>query len=229
MPTPTNTKLTTIIPFDLVIDTDYGLIQLIKDKYYDRNIFNGILEVADRKDLISFLYCRKNKNPLYDFVLDIDDHDTINSLYEEFMEKEYANVLKKSEPTEFYTAVTFFNKSDGAITPIIMCRNKLEESFINALCKIEDINPPLPTIIGDYDTIDITAYDPIYFKYYTDSLKCIDKLKGKNIYIANYGFNFVYEEENDKVLLPDISLLLLDQNIAKITDIYSIDPEDIPV
>ena len=50
----------------------------------------------------------------------------------------------------------------------------------------------------------------------------------KNLYIANYGFNFQKTEDNEKILLPDISLLLLDHNIAKITDIYSIESEDIP-
>ena len=56
------------------------------------------------------------------------------------------------------------------------------------------------------------------------------KLKGKNIYIANYGFNFIYEEDKkDKVLIPDISILLLDQNIAKTIDIYSFNEEDIPL
>ena len=161
-------------------------------------------------------------------MLDENDQETLDSLYKEFIEKEYINILKRSKTTNFYEVVQLYNKSDGAITPIIMCRNELEETFINKLCKINDSNLPLPTIIGDYNNIDISNYDPVYFKYYTDTLKCLNKLKGKNIYIANYDFNFVYDNDS-KVLLPDISLLLLDQNIAKITDIYIIDPEDIPV
>ena len=35
MPISTNTTLTPIIPFSLIVDTDYGLMQLIKEKYYD--------------------------------------------------------------------------------------------------------------------------------------------------------------------------------------------------
>ena len=105
----------------------------------------------------------------------------------------------------------------------------MEESVINKLSKIEEINPPLSTLIGDYNDINISAYDPIYFKYYIDSTKVLDKLNGKNLYIANYEFNFMYTEENERILLPDISILLLDHNLAKTIDIYKINEEDIPI
>ena len=227
MPVSTNAKLTPIIPFDLILDTDYGLIQLIKEKYYDTNVFNGIIKNAKPKQILYFLCNRSNINPLFPFVYEKCE-DLIDSFYKEFIEKEYVSILKKSIVTDFFNLVKLFNSSDGAITPIILCRNELEESYINRLSKVQEIKPPLSTIVGDYDSIDVSIYDPIYFKYYTDTLKVLDKLNGKNLYIANYGFNFQKTEDNEKILLPDISLLLLDHNIAKITDIYSIESEDIP-
>ena len=227
MPTPTNSRLTTLIPFDLIIDTDYGLAQLIKDEYYDKTVFDGTLESQDQ-DLLWFLYSRNNPNPLSVLMWDEDDKDSMDSLYEDFINTKYIDILKKSKPTHYFEAVKLFNKSDGAITPIIMCKNELEESYIHKLCKENEIIPSISTIIGDYNTVDISAYDPIYFKYYTDTLKCIDKLHGKNLYISNYSFNFINDEKG-KVLLPDISILLLDQNIAKTIDIYSFNEEDIPL
>lgn len=227
MPIPTNSKLTPIIPFDLIVDTDYGLIQLIKEKYFDRSVFNGVIE-AEIKQIIYFLYSRKNINPLSEFVLEEIDKDTMDSLYKEFIEKEYVSILKRSITTDFYNLVKLFNSSDGAITPIILCKNELEESYVNKLSRIQEIKPPLNVLIGDYNDIDISPYDPIYFKYYTDTLKVLDKLNGKNLYIANYEFNFQYTKEENRILLADISVLLLDHNIAKVIDIYKIDEEDIP-
>lgn len=229
MPISTNTTLTPIIPFSLIVDTDYGLMQLIKEKYYDKSVFTSILEESSKEEIIYFLYSRKNINPLSEFVFEEIDQDTIDSLYNEFIEKEYINILKRSNTTDFYELVKLFNNSDGAINPIILCKNELEESVINKLSKIEEINPPLSTLIGDYNDINISAYDPIYFKYYIDSIKVLDKLNGKNLYIANYEFNFMYTEENERILLPDISILLLDHNLAKTIDIYKIDEEDIPI
>lgn len=228
MPISTSTTLTPIIPFNLIVDTDFGLIQLIKEKYYDKSVFTAVLE-AEREQIIYFLYSRKNINPLSEFIHEEIDQDTIDSLYNEFIEKEYDNILKRSTTTDFYNLVKIFNNSDGAINPIILCKNESEELFVNKLSKVEEINPPLSTLVGDYNDIDISAYDPIYFKYYTDSLKVLDKLYGKNLYIANYEFNFNYTKDNDRILLPDISVLLLDHNIAKIIDIYKINEEDIPI
>ena len=228
MPMPTNNRLTTLIPFDLIIDTDYGLIQLIKDEYNDKSVFTDLVE-ARYEQLIWCLYNRNNSNPLTQFMWKEDDKESIDSLYEDFINTKYIDILKRSRPTGFYEAVKLFNKSDGAITPIIMCKNKMEESYINKLSKVDEIIPSLSVIVGNYNDIDVSTYDPIYFKYYKDTLKCLDKLKGKNIYIANYKFNFISNEKGEKVLLPDISLLLLDQNIAKNIDIYSFNEEDIPL
>ena len=63
MPISTNAKLTPIIPFDLILDTDYGLIQLIKEKYYDTGVFNGIIKNAKPKQILYFLCNRSNTNP----------------------------------------------------------------------------------------------------------------------------------------------------------------------
>ena len=223
MPQSTSARLTPIIPFNLIIDTDYGIIQLIKDKYYDKDVFSGIIE-AKPEQIIYFLYSRDSINPINRFLLDkkFDSDDMYNNL----IEKEYSNILKRSISTNFFEVVKLFNKSDGAINPIILCKNELEESYMQRLSRISDTQ--FKTILGDYSTIDLTAYDTIYLKHYTDALKCIDKLYGKNIYIANYNFNFEVVDEQ-RILLSYIYILLLDSNIAKIIDIYRIDEDDIPV
>ena len=93
MPTPTNSRLTTLIPFDLIIDTDYGLAQLIKDEYYDKTVFDGTLESQDQ-DLLWFLYSRNNPNPLSVLMWDEDDKDSMDSLYEDFINTKYIDILK---------------------------------------------------------------------------------------------------------------------------------------
>ena len=210
---------TPLIPFNLVVDTDLGLIKMINKKYHDKNTFHTGLLSAPIKQLVYLLYTRKHYNPLSVIMRDTTDTVAMDDFYNEFMEKEYVSILENSVTTDVHNAIRLFNQSEGIIRTTILCKNQKEEDVIKKL----DIGSDVDVVIGDYRDANISVYDPIYFKNFRDAIPVADRIAGKNIYIANYEFNYTYTPEESRVLLPDVSILLLDQNLAKVTDIYKID------
>ena len=87
-----------LVPFNCIVDTDVGLIQLIKTEYRSPDIFNiGLLDsFINNRGIIKLLYHRKTKNPLLPFMNDQEDVATADDLYKQFMEKEYRNIIVKS-------------------------------------------------------------------------------------------------------------------------------------
>lgn len=228
MPTPTSAKLNPLIPFDMVIDTEIGLLKFIESsKYNNHDVFYDSILKGPIKSIIYLLKIRDYKNPLIIAMKDKEDKEAMDDYYIDFIDKEYISILNKSISTEVYNFISLCINTEGAITPIIFCKKEIEKKFLLNMNK--DVFEKCEFIIADsYKDIDsLKSYDPIYLKNYTDAVEILDALEGKNIYVANYAYNFskFVEEPDEKeqsILLENISLLLSDSNIIKITDVYNI-------
>lgn len=209
-----------IIPFDLIVDIDYGLINLIKDEYRDDSVFNlGVVDAME-SDIVYELLHRKNENPL-SICIKSSESKYQNDLYDDFIKKRYNDIIYKSSFTNVYNAIRLFIES-GGIVPCILCKNDIEKDFIKSVKELDKCR----IIISEngYKKFDLNSYDPIYFKSYKDSFKCKD-LDGKNIYLANYAFNYDLDKKGMIVPKKDMSVLFLDHNGIAFFDIYNI-PHD---
>ena len=56
--------LHTLLDFDFIVNTELGLIRLIREEYRDSRAFN--MDIVDKSDreILSLLSSRKNSNPL---------------------------------------------------------------------------------------------------------------------------------------------------------------------
>lgn len=215
-----------IIPFDLLIDLDYGLIKLIAEAYRDDSVFD--LEICDLyyKQLIIKLIERRDKNPLSIIMKKTKDpdlkrmyNDLKEEYYKNFMEEELWNICTKSMYTAIETAVANFLKVEG-IDPTVLCRNETELKFIESIPELKNVK----TLLGDYDSIDPEVYDIIYFKNFEDILKIQSKIYAKNLYVAEYDFNLEKRRRGEEpVLRKDLSILFLDANQAVVMGVYPID------
>ncbi len=193
----TDTTYKPVFDFQIVFDTDFGIMSLISAEMKDIDIFNHkwISEHSVIKDMIKALYERKERNPLIQCTLS-DDTKEIDELYKSFIEDEeyYAKVLERSNPTEMYNLIErcFIM---GDVSPYIAYESDLELKFMKnfSICnRIPESNFVKVNDILMYPK----RYSSIFNLYYCkhNEGKLLEALASlysyaKTFYIADYPFN----------------------------------------
>lgn len=199
-----------LVDFNMVVDTDLGLINMMKREYNNTEFVLKYINSMKDKIIIDQLLERKDKNPLSIIIKD-EFRDSIDNLYKEFIETEYDNILKYSSTTDIISLINVYINT-GAVHVDIICKNKSEEQIINNL----NI-PQLKVIVeNDKSKIDLSNYDTIFIKDYSDILN-FTEVVAKNIFIGNYKFNL---EDDNRIPLNDISLIVGKTNLVSIIDVY---------
>lgn len=199
-----------LVDFNIVIDTDLGLINMMKKEYNNTDFVLDYINNMKDKVIIEQLLERTNKNPL-SIIIKEEYKDSIDNLYKEFLEMEYDNILKHSSVTDIMNLMnTYINT--GAVHVDIICKNKLEEQLINNL----NISQLKVIVEKDRSRIDLSDYDTIFIKDYSDILN-FKGVIAKNIFIGNYKFNL---EDDNRIPLNDISLIVGKTNLVSIIDVY---------
>lgn len=211
-----------VIPFKCIIDIDMGLIKLLKFEYRNLNyFFEGILDGPD--DCVEYeLVSRKEHNPL---VIPTNmakvDMDTINKWYSQFIEKEYSKIIELSTNTALADLVKLssFN-TDKVLKTTILCNNSEEAKLVKKRSFGQS-----QIIVNGTDTFDLSKYDAVYLKDVYD-IDQYTEIVGKTIYIANYAFNFLNNDESDDIVLDYTPLIkYLDDNEIRIYTVYNLDPK----
>ena len=199
----TDGKLYPLIPFDLVIDTDVGLLQTISKKYHDPEAFSETLMNAPVKYQLYLLYFRKYINPITVLAKDRDNAELMDDYYNQFMEEEYVDILKNSIITRMFIVIMDGIKM-GTICPTICCKSPLEKNYllkrdeeIFGKCDIQ-VDVPFPKLIDD-------KHDPIYVKDVMWIIPLLQKLKAKNVYVPRYRFNY---EDVEKTTIRQEPIIL---------------------
>ena len=193
-----------LIPFNCIVDTDVGLIDLIKNEYRSSDMFNiGLLDsFINKKDLIKYLYHRSTFNPIVPFMNNKEDIETADDLYNQFINKRYNDILNRSPVTGLYKLVSLLNYSNE-LAPMITYSNQIEYDIIehnSTLNKIKNI------IIDDIAIQDLKL-NVFYFKSVIDTYfrKCIPILLSKNIIILDYDYNF---DEDGNIKMNDYTIAI---------------------
>lgn len=192
-----NASMNVLIPFDLIVDIDMGLAKLIYFQYNNKDFFNT--QYIENDNLIKqLLLFREEENPLHEIYKYPDDFKTINDLYQQFMTKEYKNILSVSNNTDLIKLLFVSNMNkDKLVIITVLCKSQDE---VNILA---ERNIPCEIIIEpDKSKIDLSKYQSIYVKNLKDLDLYNDKqLYSKNIFVANYGFNVMIEPKTKMILL----------------------------
>ena len=192
-----------LIPFNCIIDSDVGLIELIRSEYRSPDMFDiGLLDsFSSQLDLLKFLYHRKSINPLIPFMINKEDNKTADDLYMQFMDKQYSEILQRSPLTGLYKLANLCNHSEE-VASTISFSNDIEESIINkdpVLKRIKKVS------IGDIP-YNCNNLDVFFFKSTIDPYLhiSIPILRSKNINILDYDYNF--EEDGNLIVSKDIAI-----------------------
>lgn len=207
------------IPFNMIVDIDFGLV-----RFYEK--YKEISEYPKNK-LKSFLINRKEENPLLEY-RELRNIDTlINSLdylYSAMMTNHYSSVLKLSNITDILALVINTHKlglaNEMEIT--VGCNTEEEISFFRTLTSSlkytisTKLNSNLK--LKDFDYIFIKTLD----RYYTDYL-LNNEISGKRLYVANYRYNTLVDEESNKSIIdPEIHISLESEgNVISLISIYN--------
>lgn len=180
--------LTPLIFFDCIYDTDVGLIELIRREYRDSSMFNleSLDSFENRRQLIKFLYLRDQPNPILPFMNNKNDIETADDLYNQFMSKEYYNILDLCVRTDLYNALLLFINAEE-IRTTVFCKNDLERYLLENDPDLSDLE-----IIDSVDLNNkINSFEQFYFKSIYDhtQLNIYNIIRHKVIYYMDYRFN----------------------------------------
>lgn len=212
-----------LMPFNVLIDTDMGLWNLIQFDYRNDIFFlKGMLDMSDTHKKY-FMITRDNRNPLMT-ILSEPDETLANDFYSQFMDKEYDQILKLSPNTDVCKILDIMKKSKSNIIRLtILCKDEKEKEIVLSRKLGHD-----SIVVGDFSSISISDYGTIFIKDIEDLGK-FRHIEGKTIYVANYGFNILMDKDNINPVLPlDILEKYAGENEFYVYSVYNLDPRELP-
>lgn len=209
------------VMFDLIMDTDIGLLKYIQKEYNNPNIFiPGLLKERNVTTMKIVMTDREFRNPLKSIMIqDTEVYKEADSLYDQFMEQHYEEILNLSTRTAMFDIIRRSSSMGDSVKFDILCKNNLERDLIIKQFKRFKITPSVK-IVPSISEYDVSQYGSIYVKDIYDLL-LFSKMEGKNVIIGNYRFNC----ESDLELVPKKEVttkMILLSNVIKLIDIYAI-------
>lgn len=198
-----------LIPFDLVVDTDFGLIKLIQEEYR-AGIFDKTILDSDDESIKHYLVKRTNPNPLSILTND----KSIDEFYAQFIDQRYQDIFDRSVMTgigEFCINLMVF--SDFEL--YIQYTNEVEKQFADTI--VSWTNNEYAFSIDKNDVIP-EDYMSIFAKNVHDLLT-YKNLNGINIYLARYAFNLCMKDGKETLAEQKYVIAFL-TNILKCIDVY---------
>lgn len=218
-------KSNILVSFDSVIDTDIGLMRLIKKDYNTDFFYQGILDSPEYiwKHLLEL---RPVPNPLYIIMDDETEEqtETMNNIYKQFMEEEYKKILELSPLGPLALIANANAYSDNLISLTVICKSQMEKDIL----KIKEVKFH-EAIISDRKDIYTPNYEVIAEKNVWD-LKQYVNLERNTLMIPDYRFNvLVVPGYEDTPLLPEEILEKYGRkNEFKIYNAYALDQSILP-
>ena len=203
----TSNVMTLLIPFNCIVDTMVGLVNLINKEYNHPNVFKSdlIAELClNIKELVSWLYKREYLNPIYS-LMNSPEEQVANDYYEEFIDERYPDILELSVFTEIFNLIQVFRANNDDIKITIAYSEECEKNFLSGFEEFNDI--PLVSYFELDDKLD--HYNQFYFNSVYDPLlyHVAPRINHKSIYILDYKYN--YDENGELEMTLGIQGLMV--------------------
>lgn len=183
--------LSVLIDFDLVVNTELGLIRFIRDNFQDDRAFN--LETLNKSDreILSLLYSRKNENPL-SIISTEDNLGDIDKLYKSFFDSYEKEIIEHSNSDatifKFIQLVVGSGANFGTMTYFAVRNDMQKDSLIAHFGPLKTVSKDDPSSVMGKDIYYIKDY-----RLFTD-LNLQDKISRKKIYLSPRQYNIDYFE-----------------------------------
>ena len=213
--------LNPLVSFDCLVDTDFGLLVLIAQNFFDTDVFSE--EFFRHNDNINdmkwAIYGRPEKNPL---TLCLKDPSLADDFYKQFMDQYYDDILERSMITDLATIIPDLASSTNASFSIY-CTRQSELDLLERLNILPDCNKVMVK-----DIIEPDNYQQFFIKDFDDygMQRYAHLIMDKHIYVARYNFNNIDDMDKiDERFKTYLKLDMLRCNITKF-DLYSRRKED---
>ena len=200
--------LSTLIDFDLIVNTDIGLIKFIRNNYRDDRVFN--LRIIDRsdRDILSLLYSRKNYNPL-STIMNPEFINEADSLYKSFFDTYKQEILDNSfifDKIYNFVMMAINSGMNLGISTTIAINDSLEDK-------------ELEKHFGNVSIIDKSDKSTIISReaFYINDYKFFDrygksKILHKKIYITPMQYNIDYLEKDESKFVTQNQFILFGED-----------------
>lgn len=209
-------KMSPLISFYSIVDTDIGLIRMIKDQYLNQSVFDIDFFKRNILNIIYDLYNRKEENPLLLFAND-KSNEKLNQYYIDFLNEKSKEILDLSYTTDMERLVNLFEDS-SEIIPTILCYDKDQIDVLNDTDLYKNIDKVLLSELLEKDKYRYTQY---YFKT-IDEAEPFLNAKAKTIYFSTCGRN-LNEDYNDFRESDIIDTLVARNNQINLITLYQKD------
>lgn len=207
-----------IVPFNMVIDMEMGLIKLIEFEYYNNFFYNHLL--GNDNYMMYLLQHRKKKNPLSIIAKENTSDEELDDMYHQFMDQRYQDILRLSPNTNIFNLMKM-TKNDECIHMTLVFDNEEEEKLFDK--RNGEVFRRYQGSILDEEVLKNNG--SLYCKYF-DDLKGHDEIEGKVIYLADYDFNKSITKEG---IFPNMDIYKdLISNEFKFINLHSIDETKFP-
>ena len=207
------------IPFDMVIDTEMGLMKLIEFEYNNNFFYNHLLGNDEYVKLL--LRDREKRNPLSIIAKNGTSEEELDDMYRQFMETRYNDILRLSPNTNLFHLLKLSHSDECVHLTIVFDNEEQEELFDKR--KGEAFRRYNGSI---FDKELIQNNGSFYIKY-IDALSDHTEIEGKTIYLADYKFNKTEADTEGYYPRMDIYQDLI-SNVFKFINLYNIDETKIP-
>ena len=204
------------IPFNMIVDTDFGIVRILEN-------MNKIPEYSANQ-IKSFLLKRYNINviPEYSMLRDISADEY---LYDMILQNFYDKLLPVSGLTDMVSFIinTYKLGLYNDVNIMVGCNYDSEIEYLKSILSSIDYDIDMSLNMD----INLNDYDCIFTKYidefYVDHLVNRVKIKGKRIYVADYNFNTLYDDEtNERIINPLLQIPLeANGNIVHLVSLYN--------
>lgn len=128
-------QVSMLIPFDSIIDIDFGMLKAINKIYKDSDIFDKSIYKFTDNQIVYFLLNRIRENPLCLVCRENED-----LYYEDMMKNHYNEILSESRTTDIVNMLIGASNMQF-VSIYIYCKNKSEEQTIrNRLSHLANLN-----------------------------------------------------------------------------------------
>lgn len=205
-----------IVPFNMVIDTDMGLYKLIQSQYQSNIFRKSMMDQRDMDIMKLILTDREHYNFLSDLIIDEKYIQDADDLYDQYMDRKYGEILNLSCTTGIFDIIRRTKFVGDYLKFTIYYFKDIEKEFLESKYKKYDF---IPTMIkcNSIEELDVKEYGSIYVKNYEDILRFKD-IDGKNVIYANYRFNC--EDGIPDLPLANVTEQIILTNAIKNIDLY---------